>query len=173
MLKPNSAPALASAAAASVEVRHSLSLARRDSAASARVTRADLAAALKYIRRYACDGLTVRRLVQETQRVPQVAFTRYFKDATGRTPLQAIRCRQLDSASHLLATTELSLALIAGQCGFRSVSALHRAFKAAGGAVPRAFRLTQLAQKKQRLARGPARRNSPRVRKVDVLDGRV
>ena len=147
MLKPESVSALASAGAAAVAVRNLSARAARDSVASARVTRAELAAALKYIQQHACDGLTVRQLVQETQRVSPSVFTRYFKEATGRTPWQAIRGRQLDFASHLLATTELSLPVIAAQCGFRGVRALHRAFLATGGAVPRAFRRAQLVER--------------------------
>jgi transcriptional regulator GlxA family with amidase domain len=119
---------------------------------SANFPAANIAAALNYIHNYACEGLSLRRLVQETQRVPAAVFVKQFKKATGQTPNQAIRRRQLESARRLLDRTELSLGFITEHCGFQSVNALGRAFKAAEGALPAAFRKAQRAEKSRRPA---------------------
>jgi transcriptional regulator GlxA family with amidase domain len=95
--------------------------------------RIDIAAALNYIKRYACDGLGVERLVKETQRVSPSVFARQFRLATGQTPQQAIRQHQLDEACRLLTKTELSLGFVAESSGFQDVAALERALRAADG----------------------------------------
>lgn len=99
------------------------------------VAQCDLAAAVAYINRYACEGLDLKRLVQETQRVPAAVFIRRFRGANGRTPSAAILGRQLDEARRLLVRTELSLAFIAESTGFRDVKALKRALRAADGSA--------------------------------------
>lgn len=104
-----------------------------------RITRADIAAAQKYIHRYACDGLSVERLVKETQNVSAAIFAKHFKVVTGQTPRQAIRRRQLEEAATMLARTELSTQFIAECCGFRSPIALARVFESVEGRVPREF----------------------------------
>jgi len=93
-----------------------------------------------YINQHACEGLSVERVVKETQRVPKPVFIRRFRAATGQTPRAAILRRQLDEARRLLAGTELSLAFIAEHCGFRKLEALERALHAADGQTATAFR---------------------------------
>jgi LacI family transcriptional regulator len=97
-------------------------------------------AAMAYIARYACEGLSVERLLQETQQVAGPVFVRRFKAATGMTPRAAILRRQLDEARRLLAGTELSLLCVAEHCGFRNVAALDRALRAAGNPAASALR---------------------------------
>jgi LacI family transcriptional regulator len=100
----------------------------------------DIAAAVGYINQHACEGLSVERIVKETQQVTKPVFVRRFRAATGQTPRAAILDRQLDEARRLLAGTELSLAFIAEHSGFRKLAALERAFQAAEGKTATAFR---------------------------------
>lgn len=100
----------------------------------------DIAAAVNHINQHACRGLTVGKLLQETQRVSKMTFHKHFLAATGQTPGDAIRHRQLDEARRLLAETKLSITLVAENCGFNSSSDFARAFRAAEGSTPRAYR---------------------------------
>ena len=100
----------------------------------------DIAGAMTYINRHACNGLTVERLLQETQRVSKMTFHKHFVAATGQTPGAAIRQKQFAEARRLLADTKLSITLVAEQSGFGSSSDFARAFRTAEGMTPRAFR---------------------------------
>jgi AraC-like DNA-binding protein len=98
------------------------------------------AGAMTFINQYACYGLTVERLRQETQRVSKMTFHKHFVAATGQTPGEAIRQRQFTEARRLLADTKLSITLVAEQSGFGSSSDFARAFRSAEGMTPRAYR---------------------------------
>ena len=100
----------------------------------------DIAGALNYISQEACYGLTVERLLQETQRVSKMTFHKYFVAATGQTPGEAIRQRQFAEARRLLAQTKLSITLVAEQSGFGSSSDFARAFRGAEGVTPGKYR---------------------------------
>ena len=100
----------------------------------------DIAGAMDYINRHACYGLTVERLIAETQRVSKMTFHKHFVAAIGKTPGEAIRQRQLAEARRLLADTTLSITLVAEQSGFGSSSDFARAFRSAEGMTPRAYR---------------------------------
>ncbi|WP_035604556.1 substrate-binding domain-containing protein [Haloferula sp. BvORR071] len=100
----------------------------------------DISGALNYINRHACYGLTVERLLDETQRVSKMTFHKYFVAATGQTPGEVIRQRQFAEARRLLAQTKLSITLVAEQSGFGSSSDFARAFRSAESMTPRAYR---------------------------------
>jgi LacI family transcriptional regulator len=112
----------------------------RESTGLRRAEICDVAAAMEYISEHACQGLTVAQLVQETQHVSRSSFQKHFQAAIGQTPHAAIRRRQFEEARRLLATTELSMSLIAEQCGFGSSNEFARAFRAAHGQSPSAYR---------------------------------
>jgi len=103
------------------------------------VSRAEIEAALGYIQRHACDGLTPARVVMETQQVSLATFSRHFVAATGLTLQAAIRQRQLEEARRLLLRTELTPPYIAEHCGFRDLRSMASAFTAAGCEVPHAL----------------------------------
>ena len=105
------------------------------------VSCAEIEAALGYIQRHACDGVTAEQVVMETQQVSLAAFSRHFLAATGLTLWAAIRQRQLEEARRLLLRTELSPQFIAEHSGFRDLRSAARAFRAAGCEVPHALRL--------------------------------
>ncbi|MEO5916102.1 MAG: substrate-binding domain-containing protein [Luteolibacter sp.] len=100
----------------------------------------DIAGAVTYINQHACHGLTVERLLQETQGVSKATFHKHFTAAIGQTPGAAIRERQFAEARRLLVNTKLSVTLVAEQSGFGSSSDFARAFHAAEGMTPSAFR---------------------------------
>ena len=101
------------------------------------LTRAEIEAALGYIQRHACDGLSPAMVVKELHAGgPLGAFSRQFRAATGLTLRSAIRQRQVEEARRLLLRTELTPQYIAEYCGFRDVHAAAGAFRAAGGEVP-------------------------------------
>jgi LacI family transcriptional regulator len=100
----------------------------------------DIAAAMEYINQHACQGISVAQLIQETQHVSRWTFQKHFQAATGKTAGDVIRERQFQEARRLLRTTELSVTLIAEQCGFSASNEFARAFRAAEGKSPSAYR---------------------------------
>ena len=66
---------------------------------------------------------------------------RRFQGALGRSVREELRRRRLQVACELLRSTRDSIADIAPRVGYRSTQYLHRAFLAAYGMTPRAYRL--------------------------------
>lgn len=112
----------------------------RESTGLKRAEICDIAAAVSYINQHACHGLTVERLLRETQHVSKITFRKHFQAATGLAPGETIRQRQFEEARRLLATTRLSITLVAEQSGFGSSSDFARAFRAAQGISPSDYR---------------------------------
>ena len=100
----------------------------------------DIAAAMEYINQHACRGISVSQLIEETQHVSRWTFQKHFQAATGRTAGDVIRQRQFQEARRLLRTTELSITLIAEQCGFSASNEFARAFRAAERRSPSTYR---------------------------------
>jgi LacI family transcriptional regulator len=100
----------------------------------------DIAAALQCIREAATQGLTVERLIRETQHVSKVTFHRHFLESVGKTPAEAIRDRKLEEARRLLANTELPLEMVAEMSGFGTSRILARTFRAEERLTPRDYR---------------------------------
>lgn len=100
----------------------------------------DIAGAVRHIERHFHSGLSVQTLHLETQQVSEKTFHTHFKTATGRTPGEAIRARQIEEARRLLGQTRLSITLISEKCGFGSSSDFARRFRATVGVSPSDFR---------------------------------
>lgn len=100
----------------------------------------DIAAALDYIQQQACHGLSVARLLQDTQQVSSKTFHTHFKAATGQTPGEAILARQMEEARRMLSQTELSITLVAEKSGFGSSSDFSRRFRLMTGKSPSDYR---------------------------------
>jgi AraC-like DNA-binding protein len=111
----------------------------RQSTARPRET-GDTAAAMEYIGRHACEGIRVEDVLDRTQAVSRMTFYREFRKATGRSPGEAIRDRQLEEACRLLRQTSFSMSRVAEACGFSDASAFARTFRACRGLAPSAFR---------------------------------
>ncbi len=84
--------------------------------------------AVEIIRREACDGLTVRSLLD---RFPQSRrnFERRFREATGHSILDEIQHVRLERVCTLLAQTDMALGAIPGFCGFDCPRTLHALFQ--------------------------------------------
>ncbi|MEW1683254.1 helix-turn-helix domain-containing protein [Streptomyces sp. NPDC093594] len=67
-------------------------------------------------------------------------FTRRFRQETGVSPLKWLSQRRLAHARHLLESTDLPVARIAGACGFSDPVALRRQFHTYVGLSPAAYR---------------------------------
>jgi LacI family transcriptional regulator len=100
----------------------------------------DIAAAMEYINQHACQGISVAKLIEETQHVSRWTFQKHFQAATGHTAGDVIRQRQFQEARRLLRTTELSITLIAEHAGFSASNEFARAFRAAERKSPSAYR---------------------------------
>ena len=70
-------------------------------------------------------------------------FARTFRLATGASPHQFVVQRRIERAQTLLSTSDLSLAVIALECGFCHHSHFARMFKRHLGCSPREYRRAQ------------------------------
>lgn len=99
----------------------------------------DVAAALRFIREYACDGIQVADVLREVPLSRRVLESR-FKKCLGRTPHEEILRAKLDRAQRLLDETDLPLSVIARRTGFSGEDYLSVAFKRAVGKSPSVYR---------------------------------
>lgn len=99
----------------------------------------DIAAALAYIHREACNGVTIDDVVRSVN-LSRRTLERRFAQLVGRPPGDEIRRVRLDAVKQALERTHLPLAGIAAQCGFSSISSLSHSFRLATGMAPRAYR---------------------------------
>lgn len=67
-------------------------------------------------------------------------FTQLFRQATGESWLAAIQRHRLGHARRLLRETDRSVTSIGFECGFEDITTFYRAFKAAEGTSPLAWR---------------------------------
>ncbi len=119
---------------------HAMDLHVRESTGLKRAEICDIAAALEYINRHACQGISVEQLMKDTQHVSKATFHKYFQAAAGLTPGEAILQRQMEEARRLLGETQLSITAIAGYCGFSDHSSFARSFRAAQKMSPGDYR---------------------------------
>jgi LacI family transcriptional regulator len=103
----------------------------------------DIAGALEYIQANATKGLSVTQLIQGTNQPSLPTFYKIFRDATGKTPAQAIRERQVEEVRRLLATTQLPVAAVSGMAGFSSSNVMARLFRKVEGMPPLEYRRRQ------------------------------
>jgi LacI family transcriptional regulator len=116
-----------------------LGIAERLSTDMYAVDDADIAAALRYIREHACEGITVSnvlRVVPLSRRMLEHRFQKVVR----RSPHAEIVRIRMERATRLLRETDLPLAAIAERTGFASAIYLSKAFKNYTGKSPRAFR---------------------------------
>jgi len=99
----------------------------------------EFAAALRFLRDHACEGIRVRDVVNHAL-ISRSSLERRFKHWLGRTPHSEIRRVQLERAKHLLRETSLPLSTIAHRSGFPSVNYFSEVFHGATGSTPGVFR---------------------------------
>lgn len=100
---------------------------------------ADVAAAMKFIRDRACDGINVNDVLLQVPLSRRVLEKR-FQETIGRTPHQEITRRRIDKIRQLLLETDLTINQIARRTGFRNEEYLSVAFRKAVGVAPGQFR---------------------------------
>src|SRR5262249_39881187 len=98
-----------------------------------------VAAAVRFIREHACEGITVEAVLEH---VPMSlrALERRFKAVVHRTPKREILRVQLDQARRLLCDSHLPMNVIAQRCGFTSYTYFGDVFSRELGVRPGAYR---------------------------------
>lgn len=99
----------------------------------------DIAAAVAYIHREACNGITIDDVVRHVC-LSRRTLERRFAQVVGRSPGDEIRRVRLDAVKHLIERTHRPLVDIAAQCGFSCISSLSHSFRLATGVSPQAYR---------------------------------
>lgn len=127
-----------------------LGIASRQSSAALAVDDPAVAAAWRFIREHASDGIQVGDVVRAVGLTRRVLDQR-FQSATGRTPHAEIIRLRLERMQQLLTETELSLAEIALRTGFEHVEYASVFFRRETGIAPGEYR---------RRAVGPGRSDS-------------
>jgi LacI family transcriptional regulator len=98
-----------------------------------------IAAAVRFIRQTACNGVTVPQIVERVG-VSRSVLERGFHKHLGHTPQAEIRLVQVKRVKELLAQTELSLAEIAELAGYEHPEYMCVVFKRETGRTPGQFR---------------------------------
>ena len=93
----------------------------------------------EYIARHYKDDIKLEDLAALVAMAPS-AFSRFFKQRTGRGPLDYIIDVRLGAAARMLVDTSTSVSEICYACGFNNLSNFNRTFKARRGYTPRDFR---------------------------------
>jgi AraC-like DNA-binding protein len=100
---------------------------------------ATVAAAVRYLDRHFTAPLRIADVAARMFLSPD-RFTEVFSGAMGRTPRDYLGHLRLERAKRLLATTDLPIAEVGLESGFGDAAYFTRAFRAATGLTPRAFR---------------------------------
>lgn len=111
----------------------------RQSTDVAAIQDAEVAAAWRYIREHACEGVNVSDVLKHVGLSRRVLESR-FRRAVGRTPHAEIFRLRIARAQQLLQESDLPLGQIARRTGFEHVEYLSAAFKRAVGQPPGAYR---------------------------------
>ena len=98
-----------------------------------------ISAAVRYIRDHACEDISVERLLEHCK-LSRRTLERRFKEILGRTPNAEILRVRLENARRALARTDLPVAKVAVNSGFRSISYFTTTFRRATGLSPVAYR---------------------------------
>lgn len=93
----------------------------------------------RFIDEHACDDINVAAVARAVNLHPSYAMD-LFRRGVGQTMVQYVIRRRLDIALATLVSTEQSIAEIAFQSGFRSLSRFYEAFTARFGMSPKRYR---------------------------------
>lgn len=93
----------------------------------------------EYVSQHYTEDIKLEDLAALVAMAPS-AFGRYFKQHTGRSPLDYIIDVRLGVAARMLVDSSLSVSEICYACGFNNLSNFNRSFKARRGYTPRDFR---------------------------------
>jgi LacI family transcriptional regulator len=109
----------------------------------------ELAAAIRFIREHACEGLRIKDLVRKIS-LSRRELERRLRKLLGRSPKEEILRVQIERAKQLLAMADLPTAVIAEKCGFSEAKYFSQVFRTRVGLSPGAYR-----KSKKRIARPP------------------
>ena len=112
---------------------------RRSSDALA-IDDADVAAAFRFIRDHACEGIRAGDVVAAVA-ISRTALMSRFKAIVGRTIHAEIQRVQIDRVRQLVAATDLPLNRVAMQTGFRYLQQMIAAFRRHTGQTPGEYRI--------------------------------
>lgn len=115
---------------------------QRASAAAVR-PRLERAAELYLLYCYRCRTPARSSEFAEHLRVSLSHLSRLVPKITGQSVHSYLRQRQLGRAAGMLDVTTASLAVVAGACGFGTLSTFHRAFLSHFGETPAVYRVRQ------------------------------
>jgi LacI family transcriptional regulator len=107
------------------------------------VSSPDIAAAVRFIRDHACDGIDVSHVLQHVP-LSRRKLEYQFVEATGTTPHEMIARVRMERVRRLLQETDLSLEQIANCCGFEHPEYMHVVFKRRYHITPGQFRRQQM-----------------------------
>ena len=93
----------------------------------------------EYIAQHYAEEIKLEDLAALVAMAPS-AFSRFFKQHTGRSPVDFIIDVRLGAAARMLVDTSTSVSEICYACGFNNLSNFNRTFKARRGYTPREFR---------------------------------
>ncbi len=116
-----------------------VSVVERQSTDVISVSDARVAAALRFIRQHACEGIRVDDVLRAVP-MSRTLLERRFKAAVGHSPHRQMVQHRIERAKHLLAESEVSIAVVAELAGFDNASYLSVAFRRETGESPYAFR---------------------------------
>jgi len=102
-------------------------------------TDAEVAAAIHFIRKHACDGIQVEDVIKHLS-ISRSTLERRFARVLKRSPKREIVNTQLLQVKQLLARTDYSLAHIAKITGFKYVESMCCVFKRTTGRTPGQYR---------------------------------
>jgi len=100
---------------------------------------ADLAAALQFIRRHACDGICLADVL-EAAPVCCSTLAKRFRTVLGRTIHAEIQRVQMERAGQLLAQTNLPIKTVARRVAFKSSQYFSTVFRRTTGCTPAEYR---------------------------------
>ena len=113
------------------------------------VADAQVAAALKYIRQHACEGVNVADVLRAVP-MSRTLLERKFKALLGHSPHRQLVQARVERAKHLLVESEVSIAVVAELAGFESASYLSVVFRRETGGSPYAYRVKHRSDRGQR-----------------------
>ncbi len=116
-----------------------LGVATRQSTDVTAIADPSVAAAMRFIRERACDGIGVDEVLEHVP-VSRSVLQRRFRAVSGRTIHDAIAGVRLQRVKQLLIETDLPLSAIAARAGFSHVEYMSTAFRQATGSAPGAYR---------------------------------
>ena len=100
---------------------------------------AEIANALRYLRKHACDAINIDDIVRITG-VSRRSLDRHAKRLFGHSPLAEIHRLRLETAQRPLADINLTIGDVAKSCGFEDPKHFHRVFRQSTGTSPGAWR---------------------------------